>query len=81
MFQLHFFASLRERLGCSVMNMEYTGQQDVEEIKQYLIGQGAPWNMLEEQEVVAAVNQTICDAKTAVHDGDEIAFFPPVTGG
>ncbi len=28
-----------------------------------------------------AVNQEMADAETAVRDGDEVAFFPPVTGG
>ena len=30
---------------------------------------------------LVAVNQQICDPDTDVHDGDEIAFMPPVTGG
>ena len=28
-----------------------------------------------------ACNQTLCNAEQALQDGDEVAFFPPVTGG
>jgi len=31
--------------------------------------------------VRCAVNQDVADPATAVHPGDEVAFFPPVTGG
>lgn len=81
MIEVHFFANIREKLGCSVMNMEYNGQQTVGDVKQHLIQQGVPWNILGEQEVLAAVNQTMSSARTEIHDGDEVAFFPPVTGG
>lgn len=42
-----------------------------------VVGRGAVWpgNML------AAVNHTYANAEQPVYDGDEVAFFPPVTGG
>ncbi|MFB0912259.1 MAG: MoaD/ThiS family protein [Glaciecola sp.] len=50
-------------------------------MKQKLIARGEPWTLLAEQDVLIAVNQTLTSASATVNDGDEIAFFPPVTGG
>ena len=38
-----------------------------------------PW--LEERELLAALNQTMSSSDEIVKAGDELAFFPPVTGG
>ena len=81
MLKIHFFAQLRERLGQGTINLEYAGKQTVEQVKQHLVSQGPPWDVLTENDILIAVNQTICGSDTHVHDGDEIAFFPPVTGG
>ena len=81
MIQIHFFAQLRERLDCAKVNLEYAGQHTVEDVKQHLLTRGEDWQLLNDNDVLVAVNQTICGFDAAVNDGDEIAFFPPVTGG
>ncbi|GAA0859266.1 molybdopterin converting factor subunit 1 [Aliiglaciecola litoralis] len=81
MIQIKFFAMLRERIGLATLNFEYAGEKTVAEIKQQLVSKGAQWQVLAEQEVLCAVNQTLCGPESKVNDGDEIAFFPPVTGG
>ena len=81
MIQIKFFASLRERLGTSSLNLEYTGEDTVADVAQELVERGEVWRLLEEQDVLCAVNQTLCGKDTKINDGDEIAFFPPVTGG
>jgi molybdopterin synthase sulfur carrier subunit len=81
MIQIRFFASLRERLGLSSMNFEYSGEKTVNELMIELIDKGDRWLLLKEQDVLIAVNQTLCAKDANINDGDEIAFFPPVTGG
>ena len=72
---------LRERIGVDKVDYEFTDEKTVSDIKQKLIAQGEPWTLLAEQDVLIAVNQTLTSASATVNDGDEIAFFPPVTGG
>ena len=43
---------------------------------------GEPWReALTDERLLVAVNQEVGDRQTAVADGDEVAWFPPVTGG
>ncbi|MEQ3657803.1 MAG: molybdopterin converting factor subunit 1 [Glaciecola sp.] len=81
MVKLKFFAQLRERLGTASINIEYAGQKTVADLKDALLEQGEKWTLLKEQDVLCAVNQTLCGQDARINDGDEIAFFPPVTGG
>ena len=81
MITIRFFAMLRERLGVDNLEYDYSNEQTVADIKQKLIAQGEPWTLLAGQDVLIAVNQTLESELASVADGDEIAFFPPVTGG
>lgn len=71
-----YFASLRERMQRSGEILPAQGLATVAEVWRQA-ADGAPWptNML------AAVNQSYAEALSPVKDGDEVAFFPPVTGG
>jgi molybdopterin synthase sulfur carrier subunit len=83
MVQLRYFASLRETLGLgdeSVALPEAVGT--VGGLQQWLQERGEPWReALADDRLLVAVNQEVCDREAAVNDGDEIAWFPPVTGG
>ena len=48
-----------------------------------LIAQGAPFDaaLARGRALRAALNQTLCEESAVLKDGDELAFFPPVTGG
>jgi molybdopterin synthase sulfur carrier subunit len=78
-----FFASLKEQLGCD--SIELDGSNDLPDTKAVLdklIGMGEPWsNVLTSGKVLVAVNQEMAKWNTPVSSSDEVAFFPPVTGG
>ncbi|KPW39523.1 hypothetical protein ALO51_04766, partial [Pseudomonas amygdali] len=46
-----------------------------------LLQRGEAWQVLAEQNLMCARNQELCKPTEPLSDGDEVAFFPPVTGG
>lgn len=84
MLKLVFFASLRERLGTAGESLELPdGVSTVAGLVTYLATKRGPiWQqVLQDTQVLTAVNQEMCDSDEQIASGDEIAFFPPVTGG
>ncbi|WP_303785541.1 molybdopterin converting factor subunit 1 [Azovibrio restrictus] len=76
-----YFASLRERLGRGEESLELPeGLATVGELKDWLAGQGRE-ALGQTPNLRFAVNQEMARASDPVLDGDEVAFFPPVTGG
>ncbi|WP_019625370.1 molybdopterin converting factor subunit 1 [Thioalkalivibrio sp. ALJT] len=74
--RVHYFARLREELGRSSEEAELpAGGTTVGGLWQQL-HQGTP-----PERLMAAVNQEQAGLDTPVSDGDEVAYFPPVTGG
>lgn len=79
-----YFASLREALGCGeeVLAILPQGVTTLGALREWLCARGNEWSALRPgQAVRAAVNQELAHALSPVAEGDEIAFFPPVTGG
>jgi molybdopterin synthase sulfur carrier subunit len=79
-----YFASLRERIGRPEEDFALpAGVTTVGELMAHLRDRDAAGaNAFAHPNLVrAAVNQDFANLRTAIHDGDEIAFFPPVTGG
>jgi molybdopterin synthase sulfur carrier subunit len=74
--QVKYFASLRETIGRSHDEVPFKNQITVEEIWQQ-----ATQNMQRPDRLLVAVNQEYANFTKEVNDGDEVAFFPPVTGG
>jgi len=73
---VQFFASLRESLGIEHTSLNYDGNLDVLTVWQRASnGATMPDNTL------CAINMEYVKANAMVNDGDEVAFFPPVTGG
>ena len=84
MVAIHYFASIRETLGRGHENMELPRHVNtVEELVRYLADlNGGRWaEALQDTRVMVAVNHTVVSRSAIVRAGDEIAFFPPVTGG
>ena len=79
-----FFASLREQLGVGAEECELPGGvATVAALRAHLMTRGEAWQMAlgEKRALRVAVNQDMAKAETSVKAGDEVAFFPPVTGG
>lgn len=74
--RVKYFASLRETMGRVEENLVAEGLTDV----------AAVWRAVDENRpmpdrLLCAVNHEYATPAGAVQDGDEVAFFPPVTGG
>jgi len=79
-----YFARLREVFGRDREQVELPGNvQDVGGLTAWLRSRGEAWEreLAPGKPVRIAVNQDMAAAETPVGNGDEVAFFPPVTGG
>ena len=79
-----FFASLREQLGLASEEVEIPNSAStVAGLRLHLMKRGGAWHdVLADMKVVrVAVNQDMAAATAPLNPGDEVAFFPPVTGG
>ncbi len=83
MFKLVYFASIREQLGCEQEQLLASPDiHQVEDLIRLLVARGQRWReVLSDGRVLVAVNQQMSQTDAVIVDGDEIAFFPPVTGG
>jgi sulfur-carrier protein len=83
MVRLRYFASLRERLdiGDEAVTLP-DGIDTVAALQRWLQDRGEPWSgALANERLLVAVNHELAERTADVRDGDEIAWFPPVTGG
>ncbi len=74
--KVRYFASLKESLGRSEDTLMTVGLSSVREVWQL-----ANPGLALPNPILAAINQDYADLDYPVNDGDEVAFFPPVTGG
>lgn len=76
MLEIRYFASLRESLGKAEERVEAGAGMTVTDVWQQLNpAVDMPGNLL------CAINMNYVGLDAQVSDGDEVAFFPPVTGG
>ena len=81
MINVLFFAQVRELTGVDAEQVaaEFA---TVEALREHLAARGGRFALaLESGKLLAAVNQTLVEFTHPVKPGDEVAFFPPVTGG
>lgn len=84
MLVVRFFARLREELGQDTLEVPWTDDiADVDSLQEHLCTAYGPlWRrVLAQNNIIRAVNQAVVYDNSALNDGDEVAFFPPVTGG
>ncbi|MDV5170478.1 molybdopterin synthase sulfur carrier subunit [Photobacterium rosenbergii] len=81
MINVLFFAQVKELVG--VDRLEVAADfATAESLRQHLAEKGDKWQLaLEQGKLLVAINQTISSLESEIKDGDEVAFFPPVTGG
>lgn len=83
MLSIVFFAQTREIIGQGEITLDFKPQfSDLEVLRAHLASTNDKWDLaLTRDKLLVAVNQEMSPWDTHVKDGDEIAFFPPVTGG
>lgn len=84
MITVLYFARLREGLGTGAERIALPHSvQDLDGLRALLIARGGAWaeELAPGKAIRAAVNQSLAGGETTISDGDEVAFFPPVTGG
>ncbi|WP_333797394.1 MoaD/ThiS family protein [Rheinheimera sp.] len=82
MIKILFFGALRERLQCAGLQMPLHTPCAVSELLNQLRQQSALFaGALADDNLLCALNQQLCGTEVLVQPGDEVAFFPPVTGG
>lgn len=74
--KVKYFASLKQHLGRSEEQMDLNNGMTVSELWQQISGD----DQLPEK-VMTAVNMEYVKSDTVLKQDDEVAFFPPVTGG
>ena len=79
---VRYFASIREALGASEA-VEAAAGTSVGAVRDALIARGGAHAavLARGRALRSALNQVLCDESAPVAEGDELAFFPPVTGG
>ena len=83
MITILYFARFRERLGQDREALALPAPATVQGLLDHLIARGGDWADLlgGSRGVLVAVNQQMASREAALGDGDEVAIFPPVTGG
>jgi len=79
-----YFARLREALGRDAEDLALPADvRTAGALRDLLRNRGGVWEteLAAAKPVRIAVNQSMANVNTAIGAGDEIAFFPPVTGG
>jgi len=80
--KLLYFASLGEQLGLSEEAFPLTQACSVQQLCEQLSERGPQWKeLLCATKIKCAVNHTISNQQQQIKPNDEVAFFPPVTGG
>jgi sulfur-carrier protein len=82
MITLKYFASLRAIAGREEERLDVGSETTVQQLSETL-SKTAPQigEMIQRKRIMVSVNQDVADLTTVIHDGDEVAFLPPFSGG
>lgn len=84
MIRVLFFGSVRERLGVDSIELEAAvAGATAGALRAGLAARDGAWAAVfaDDQRLLVAINQQVTGIESSIDDGDEVAFFPPVTGG
>jgi molybdopterin synthase sulfur carrier subunit len=77
-----FFAQLREQLQCEKLTFDIPSPLSITDLRLTILQKNPHWaEYLNSDKLLFALNQTLVKPSQLINDGDEVAFFPPVTGG
>ncbi len=84
MLSIHYFASTREKVGIASETLEKDESlATVNDLIDQLSASHEGFRLANQDtnKLLVSVNQAVVGRDHALHDGDEVAFFPPMTGG
>lgn len=82
MLTVQFLARYREKLGCESEQLPWQSEwHTIDDVRQFLVSRGGAWMVLNDPRIMCAHNQDVCSLQEPLQAGDELAFFPIVTGG
>ena len=79
-----YFARIKEAVNYSTEEIDFPSEiVTITALKNWLAVRGDVWaNLFDGKQIVrAAINHTLVDDLASIQANDEVAFFPPVTGG
>jgi molybdopterin converting factor subunit 1 len=82
MITVKFFASLKAIAEKEEEQIEVQSSISMDQLSD-IISKTSPkmGDIIRENKIMISVNQEMADADTVIHDGDEVAFLPPFSGG
>ena len=83
MIKVLIFASFREKLKCRELSLDDDQCPDrLSALREQLAGKNDDWReVMDSERTLVAINQVVTRKDINLNPGDEVAFFPPVTGG
>ena len=78
-----YFARFREALSCSEEEIDVKNNAQLKDLITLLATRKGEWQKIfsASENLLSAINQNIAQPEQDLYEGDEIAFYPPVTGG
>ena len=82
MITIKFFASLKAIAEKEEEQIEVQSSISMDQLSD-MISKTSPkmGDIIRDNKIMISVNQEMADADTVIHDGDEVAFLPPFSGG
>lgn len=82
MIRIVFFAALKEALDCEGLELAVADGTSLSQIIEQLVEQRPHWQQhLSSASLLMAINHEMAEPEDTIKNNDEVAFFPPVTGG
>ena len=82
MITLKYFASLKSIAGKEEEQLDWGNETTVQKLSE-ILAKTTPQigEMIQGKKILVSVNQDVATLDTVIHDGDEVAFLPPFSGG